>query len=548
MEHWQGLRTAFDRAAFFTMQDLAAELGQQPTDDQFYAAWAEKLAALGRTLREWNLADRVAEGFNPELPAGQWAKGVLLTACRQPDGVDRLIELLRQTAGELTLSAPFRDWIWEAGKQPLKDTCPAATASADSGCTEAVEELHPEAEWLQGWANIGVLKGKFCPGWWEHRANCQWWRIPVDGEPNHWLPVIEGCMRQLFTRPLVEDELLDYLFREHGMPPGQAAELNLQDLADLLREDCGHRQTKPATVPDAAGAPRPADQSSPVSVGIVIALREEFAELFREIKSSCSVEMDQETGNHLYLFERSGAVAPYKCVATWAGEMGPEKAILATEHVRRVWSPKTVVNIGIAAGVDKDVRVGDVLVATQVDNYLHRSKAVPAEGGQGFELEWGGAAYPCSQDLVAAVRNFRFAHLEDYRRWRRRCSARLRSFIQEEQRSQLALRDLVRKQADYTEGHLASGPIVGASAAFLDWLKRRDRAFMGLEMEAVGVMTALYAQADLKRSLILRGISDYGDERKKDLDEVKAGALRRYAMCNALHLLWVLLKADALPH
>jgi nucleoside phosphorylase len=296
------------------------------------------------------------------------------------------------------------------------------------------------------------------------------------------------------------------------------------------------------------GSPSTSDrETARVSLGLVIALKEEFSELFREIKGSCSVEIDGVTGNRFYRFERPGATAPYQCVAIWAGEMGPEKAILVTERLLEVCNPSTVANLGIAAGVDKDVRVGDVVVATQVDNYLHRTKAVPAGGGDEFALEWSGIVYPCSQDLIAAIRNFQFAHLDDYRLWRKRSSNRLKKFVPDEQRTQLLQRDLVRKQVEYVEGHVASGPIVGASSVFCDWLKQRDRAFLGLEMEAAGVLATLYARADLKRSLILRGISDYGDERKKELDEVKAGALRRYAMCNALHLLWLLLKVDALP-
>ena len=346
----------------------------------------------------------------------------------------------------------------------------------------------------------------------------------------------------------MEGELFGFLFHKHHMSPSRAAALPLAELAKLLREDCER--------PPAAQPPKLADDVSPpslirevgrVSVGLVIALKEEFAELFREIKRAHTVEIDRTTGNHFYRFDHPGATFPYQCVAVWAGEMGPEKAILITERLLEVCNPRTVVNIGIAAGVDKDIRVGDVVVATQVDNYLHRSKAVPGEEGDGFSLAWSGTVYHCSEYIIASVRNFQFAHLEAYRQWRGRSSRRLKKFVPDEQRANLMQRDLVRKQVGYTDGHLASGPIVGASAAFRDWLKKRDRAFLGLEMEAAGVLATLNARAELKSSLVLRGNSDYGDERKKELDEVEAGALRRYAMCNALHLLWLLLKSGAIP-
>ena len=50
-----------------------------------------------------------------------------------------------------------------------------------------------------------------------------------------------------------------------------------------------------------------------------------------------------------------------------------------------------------------------------------------------------------------------------------------------------------------------------------------------------------------KRALAIRGISDLGDDRKKELDAIEDGLLRRYAMRNAVRLLWALMDAEALP-
>ena len=98
------------------------------------------------------------------------------------------------------------------------------------------------------------------------------------------------------------------------------------------------------------------------------------------------------------------------------------------------------------------------------------------------------------------------------------------------------------------DGHLASGPTVGAAPAFKDWLKTRDRKYLALEMETGGLMAAVYEQADPKRTLILRGISDDGDEHKEELDKMGEGAFRRYAMHNAIQLLWRFFDAGILPH
>jgi nucleoside phosphorylase len=343
-----------------------------------------------------------------------------------------------------------------------------------------------------------------------------------------------------------------------GMPlePTGPFEIN-NELAVLrnLRRLCAdqERARLPETQPvgrmiRVASDPTVTASSATLCLGIVIALKEEFGEFFREIKRSHVLEIDQATGNRFYRFERTTSLASYSCIATWAGEMGPEKAALVTERLIELWKPETVVNLGIAAAIDKDLRVGDVLIATQVDNYLHRARAVPSNSGIGFGLQWGGQVYPCSQDLLNAIRNFQFAHFQEYRKWRRRNADRFRQFVAPEHRARLLQLGLVHKQVIYAEGHLASGPIVGASRQFREWLKERDRAFLGLDMEAAGVLTALFARANPRRSIVLRGISDYGDERKADLDQVGGGALRRYAMCNTLHLFWLLLKNDAFSH
>ena len=44
--------------------------------------------------------------------------------------------------------------------------------------------------------------------------------------------------------------------------------------------------------------------------------------------------------------------------------------------------------------------------------------------------------------------------------------------------------------------------------------------------------------------MMLRGISDFGDKRKKDLDKIGRGGLRRYAMSNAIKLLWHFMEAE----
>jgi nucleoside phosphorylase len=88
------------------------------------------------------------------------------------------------------------------------------------------------------------------------------------------------------------------------------------------------------------------------------------------------------------------------------------------------------------------------------------------------------------------------------------------------------------------EARVASGPTVSQSTSFNEWLKKhRDRTLKSLEMESAGVALAAYLQKMQRRTLILRGISDFGDKRKKELDGIEKGLLRRLAVRNAFRVL-----------
>ena len=197
--------------------------------------------------------------------------------------------------------------------------------------------------------------------------------------------------------------------------------------------------------------------------------------------------------------------------------------------------------------MSNDVSLGDVVVATVVDSYLDRSKAVAGVAKRSFEFELSGEAFRCSGDLVKAVQNLEFAHYPLYQNWLDRCAVAMSKSMPEETRTSLLEAGLLQEQVSLHEGHIASGVTVGATTAFNNWLKKRDRNFLGLEMESGGVMAAVFEEVQPIRSLVIRGISDLADDRKAELDKIKGGAFRRYAMRNAIYLLWALLEAGLLP-
>ncbi len=289
----------------------------------------------------------------------------------------------------------------------------------------------------------------------------------------------------------------------------------------------------------------------PIDVGIIIALEEEFKvlheQLHEQLPSPISIK-DEQTGNYDYLFHWSvpNTSSSYSCAATFFGDMGPSKAALACERFLNRRQPKTIVMLGIAGGLNTDVKLGDIVLMTGVNLYLERAKAVDGQE-ETFEIKPGGDFYRCSDDLVQASSNLKFAHSNLYQRWQADSHYLLEKLIPKERLDQLLNVDWVRKEPIIVKGSVASGPVVGASEQFTNWLKKTARNYLALEMEAGGLLSAVYSQADPKKTLILRGISDFGDRRKQELDQIGKGGIRRYAMNNATRLLWKLLEAQVLP-
>ncbi|MEP7342613.1 MAG: NACHT domain-containing protein [Acidobacteriota bacterium] len=283
-------------------------------------------------------------------------------------------------------------------------------------------------------------------------------------------------------------------------------------------------------------------------LGIVIALGEEFAELFREIEGSFFRDRDPDTGRNYYFFDRASSATgkTYRNVATFVGGMGPTSAALVSQAMMIRYAPQTMVMLGIAGGIDSDVRIGDIIIPTVVDAYLENSKAEKSAGGDGFEFILGGEPFRPSNTWIRLVEHLPFAHRDIFARWQEECADDWLTLMPDATvREELVAKSCVREKAGLVTGHLASGPTVGATEKFSEWLKtHRDRKYLGLEMEAAGLMAAANEYLHAKDTLVVRAVSDFGDERKKEMEQKSKGVLRRYAVRNAIRLLWLLVEAN----
>jgi WD40 repeat protein/nucleoside phosphorylase len=291
--------------------------------------------------------------------------------------------------------------------------------------------------------------------------------------------------------------------------------------------------------------PRPRTSSTALDLGIVIALKDEFRVFEELLPSGLHVERDAKTGQHDYTFELPGDTA--RCVVTFIGEQGADMAALHAERLLARWNPRTVVMLGTALGIHPDVRVGDVIVASQVDDYLASAKARPGSGPGMHELDLSGVVYRGDYDFISRVRNLEFAHPDAFASWLELCSQSLAQLVPEQERTELIGQRLIRSEPALLDIHLASGSIDGTSPAFTQWLRsRRDRNLKALDMESSGLMASAFRRVEPARTLVIRGVHDYCDERRSPHQSFSNGALRRHAMHNATTLLWTLLRSGML--
>jgi nucleoside phosphorylase len=283
-------------------------------------------------------------------------------------------------------------------------------------------------------------------------------------------------------------------------------------------------------------------QLASYDLGLIVPLRKEFdcaREIFTFGEQIC------ERGTYIYPFSVPGS--RLRGVAVVLYDMGPTASGVTAANLLGRFEIPVLALMGIAGALDGDLRLGDVVVASLVDQYFNRAKARPDATGEGFEFDSGGSVWRAGRDIVSFAHNFRYRAdpRDECAGWRSRSRDR---------REAAGLPwdgALARAEPEYAVAPVASGEIVGASAGFARWLREHHRQCAAIEMEAGGVAQAVYEHggADM---LIVRGISDFADERKPTLDATAAagadhGAWRRYAALNAADLLATMLCSPGFP-
>lgn len=195
-----------------------------------------------------------------------------------------------------------------------------------------------------------------------------------------------------------------------------------------------------------------------------------------------------------------GSKSLYKIVVVPLAEMGERDAANATADALNMWRPRFVVLVGIAGGLQKaGVRVGDVLVATQVADYELQKLT-----RDGAKIRW--RVHPVNQQLLLAEQNF----LGD-------------DWVNE--------MDVPRPEPGTPKikrGVICTGNKVIAND-LADQYREVWHHLIGVEMEAGGVAGSAFSRVDPPGFFMIRGVSDLADA---DKDHPNTVIWREYA-CDA---------------
>lgn len=268
-------------------------------------------------------------------------------------------------------------------------------------------------------------------------------------------------------------------------------------------------------------------------LGFIVPLNEEF----NMLSELCPV-IDTEIHDAIHYHTLNLPDSDYRAVAVVLGDMGPILASQVTEKVLNYLELKAVVLLGIAGALDKNLKLGDVVVSNEINEFQAASKAV--QKGESFVFQYSGNHWKTDFALWEYAGNFKFSAKSLYDAWRDGVRNFRRSLgLQPEQLS------LARDLPEVTIGHFASGDTVSASEAYTIELQGIDRKFLTIEMEAAGIAQAAYGREKPVRTMVVRGVSDFADERKKELDSAGDGVWRKYALYSASTFLLSLLKAKS---
>lgn len=190
----------------------------------------------------------------------------------------------------------------------------------------------------------------------------------------------------------------------------------------------------------------------------------------------------------------------YFCAATCLFDMGNAGSGIGAVNAIRDLNPSYVIMFGIAAGIEGEVELGDVILPTHVF-YYELAKLKPND------VEVRPQAYQTDILLRNKLSDFASTYSGDHK---------------------------------VKFGPFAVGEKVVAEKVAVEKLKKAEPKLIGIEMEAYGVARAAADMVYRPRFIAIRGVSDYADEDKND-------GFRKLALTNAAKFMESFLRTGVLP-
>lgn len=235
-----------------------------------------------------------------------------------------------------------------------------------------------------------------------------------------------------------------------------------------------------------------------IDVLLVTALREEKEAVLKLLEEFRPI---QQVGasNIYHVCTIQAENGEHRVAVIQLNQMGNvEAGIRATQAISEL-DPAYVLMVGIAAGTKGRVRLGDVIVSTQVF-YYEQAKL----RSQGAEIR--PSVIPVDPYLLQSSQNLQG---DDWRKL-------------------VVVDDAQREAFDPPEvrfGPLAVGDKVVADEDYASDLMQFHPKLIGIEMESYGVAAAAANALSRPRFLAIRGVSDFADEQKDDCYRRRASAV-----------------------
>jgi nucleoside phosphorylase len=269
---------------------------------------------------------------------------------------------------------------------------------------------------------------------------------------------------------------------------------------------------------------KPASGIEEVDFIVHIPLEAEYLE-FRE-----EFPVVEEIASDYNIIARVKAPGGFSVVAIVQEEMGRSSAQKACEVALAMFRPKAYVCLGIAGGLTKDLNLGDVAYTGNLLDVYDNSKVTDSANG-GIDIAFVPEGYATNRKITAGIGFVRtLTSLEGIHNFWREAQAEFAASLLSEPVVGRDGKLETIAEPKCLNGHIVCGAVT-ESNHYRDRLKGVTRNILAIETESGPIFDACRDRGI--EAITIRGISDYADGSKAELEGSTKEAVRKIAARNA---------------